>query len=279
MSATGNVPVLECVRASYSFLGGWWRAALAPALVVVVADVLLGLASISGGMGLVFVVGLAALAANFSYSAAVLRVAVGRDSALRLRLGADEARLFVATVSIVGVMLLVLISGLLALGLVLNILLAVSGAPAPEAGDLQGIAEALGTTGEGVMFAGFFLLTAAIVFVLVRLFLVGPATIAEQRVMVFATWTWTKGSAWRLLGATVLSIAPALIGLLLLQGIIGGVIAGLAGAPDAPAVLLSGRAMSAYGLAVVVVLLRQGLAAYVYRGLRPAGLSTPGSGA
>lgn len=129
-------------------------------------------------------------------SAAVYRIVLRPEDSryAYLRLGAAEARL-------VGLMLIYLV---LAIGftfvvtLVAGLLAAGAGAVGGSAGTLLGVVILLATL-------------AFMIFVAVRLSLAGPMTFAQGRLRVFESWTLTRGSFWRLLGAYVLALVLALV--------------------------------------------------------------------
>ena len=268
MSVGGQVPVMECVRASYAFLSARWREAVAPALLVAGAMGLVGLAT-GAGSGLTAILALVLyFAALLSYSAALLRCALGIDAAVRMRLGADEARLLLVAIAATAILLLVLFSAFLAFSLVLTVMLGFSGVDpsVAEQGGPEAVFQALGRSGEIIRVVGVFMVLAVVVFTALRLALAGAATIAEGRFMLLATWSWTKGAAWRMLAAFLLVTGPILALIILAQV----QIAALFGGADALVPRTIAAMIVAFVGALLLTTLRQGLTAYLYRGLRPA---------
>jgi hypothetical protein len=99
-------------------------------------------------------------------------------------------------------------------------------------------------------------LFVAVLYVYLRVCLFGPATVAERKVLVFSTWSLTRGHVWPIFGALFLISVPV------------GVLNLLAGLPDEPR-----TATIVIGLVTCVVafLIRPmfcGLYAYVYTALR-----------
>jgi MFS family permease len=120
-------------------------------------------------------------------AAAVLRKLVRNKEGPPVRLGRDERVLFLSSLTIFVIMFLLTI----VFGVVSE--LVASGGARPIAGlvDLAGL--------------------ATMIFVLVRLSLAGPMSVAEGRVVVRRAWGATRGAFWPLLGAYVLAVALAAV--------------------------------------------------------------------
>ncbi|MEM6627923.1 MAG: hypothetical protein AAF719_14595 [Pseudomonadota bacterium] len=107
----------------------------------------------------------------------------------------------------------------------------------------------------------------------VRMSLFLPATIGEQRMMIFQTWSWTKGNFWPILGAVLLTLVPV--------ALIGGIIVGfieIAIVGDEPYRASALTRFLAYlpngALTAFTSLLWAGLVGRLYQGLRPRDLPT-----
>lgn len=127
-------------------------------------------------------------------SAAVFRgVLRPRESGvLGLSLGPDEARLLVVAVIMVAMGLVVLFATTLVLALVLSILRLTRYPALTE------------TITDGVILAMAVWLTT-------RMSLAGPATFAQRRITIFASWGLTRGRFAKLLGCYVLALFLALL--------------------------------------------------------------------
>ena len=116
-----------------------------------------------------------------------------------------------------------------------------------------------------------------------RLYLAAPATVDQQRILSFETWSWTKGAMLRITGARLLLLIPAN----LFVGAIGHLIGRLVDVDTLDPVTHAAAASSnpAGYLAFVFVTgvltfalysaLEAGLSSYLYRGLKPAEAQTP----
>jgi hypothetical protein len=144
--------------------------------------------------------------------AAVYRLILRHDDARfgYLRLGADELRLM----------------GLAVIGLVLTIGLVV-GVSMGVGLVLAIVMIAAPSVATSLQYPAAFLTMAIVAGILVRLSLAPIATFAERRIVVFESWTLTRGHFWQLLGAYALAVACiVVIGVLILVVFTG--IAGVA---------------------------------------------------
>lgn len=115
-----------------------------------------------------------------------------------------------------------------------------------------------------------------------RLYLAVPASIERGRVVVFESWTWTKGALLRIAGARVLLLGPALIFAGALQSLVGmamslGVRDPIALAQSAqanPAMFLVFFTLAQFLQIILYTALEAGLSTSLYRALKPQAQST-----
>jgi hypothetical protein len=124
------------------------------------------------------------------------------------------------------------------------------------------------------------LLFAALwLFLTSRLYLTAPATVADERVRTFETWSWTKDNMLRICAARLLLLFPAWLVVSAAQALIGAAFGFSRLDPFAGARVLEadpGRFLlyliPAEILSVLVYLaLEAALSSYLYKGMRPAG--------
>ncbi len=217
----------------------------------------------------------ALFAAGCLWSTALYQQMLSRVGTRRLR--PDTVRLVIANSLVY--MLFVLVSFIAALALIIvsGVLTAASGFDPSQApsDDVSGSMLALRDSGAiWFLYAAGLVTLAALAWFAVRLLAFGAATIALGRVVVFQTWSWTKGRMAGLLGLVIiLQLAPLLI--------LGGVNEGLAHifgistilSPDAamqPSLVSNGL----YGLIWMLIMspyiaLGHGLSTVVYKRLSP----------
>jgi hypothetical protein len=227
-NGTGQVPIIECTREAWQFLLRHWRAFLPAAIIIaIIGEIIPALTLFSSvqsvtptatpAISLANVAALVpAMLASLMFSAAVLRKAV-RDEFIGptgLTFGADELRLLgvLAALMCMFVPLAVLIY------FVVFILVLSRLAKSPE--ELQALLtdgeafntalqNALGEGGTAMFLLATFALMAALLYVFTRLLLINAATIGERRVVMFQTWSWSRGNVWRMLAAFMLTWLPA----------------------------------------------------------------------
>ncbi len=221
MAADGKVPVLESVQAGWAFM----RKALptvAPAgLLAAVVYTLLQVTATMGNDASPFelVLALASMAMSVAFSAFTFRLALRQDASgfYGLKFGKDEANLF-GTFVIVGFFFLIVATPcILALAGAIGVAATrakinfteTQNDPAASAAAFQTI---LTGPDAPVIFIVFFAAVALLLWLSARLVLISVATIAEERIMAFSTWEWTRGNAWRILAATFIVAAPLAIG-------------------------------------------------------------------
>jgi hypothetical protein len=124
------------------------------------------------------------------------------------RIGGDEFRMMMLMVVLFLLAMGALFATSIFIGLVVGVLAAVSNPTA--GGALAGLIAFVAT-----------------MWLFVRLSLAGPMTFAERRLVVFGSWSLTRGAFWPLCGAYVLALALGVI-ILLLMAVIASAIVGVA---------------------------------------------------
>lgn len=226
----GKVPILQTVRAGWGF---WGKALPQIALPATITALLLVPMGLSGRDGLItdtltqFGAVLIAMLASTAYAAMLYRWAVRQEppSGLGLRLGKDESNLLGAQVSVGFLLIVTLFAGMMIFGAVLTALAGQHGdlAVASAAGDRAGAERILAETlrgPSGLLLAGLGMgLLMLIGFLVARLVLAQPASIAEGRMRAFSTIAWTRGNGLRILVVLVL-IALPVVGVSVLAGLL-----------------------------------------------------------
>jgi hypothetical protein len=283
--AQGKVPVLECVREGFGFLARDWRqilpVALLGALGLAPAEVWADTAErASDGGGRLMAMALGVLV-QIPVLAAFYRRALSRGSApLVLRLGGDEFRLAGVTAGIGLVVLIALLGGIMVVSMVIAMFASQSGAdleslqnlPTMEAARRFG--EVLGAEGQALLMVLMLALAGFLLWLSARLGVAYAASVEEQRIRLFSTWSWTKGNAWPVAASLVLTL---LIGLLLSMAAFllpGAVLAGVFGqtaiqTPGSMAHWIYSYLIGATGLFFFHAPYAA-TTAYLYRGLKPA---------
>lgn len=266
---SGQVPILECVRAALRFGAANWRALALPvvsgALGLVLASAIgSALATRPGGVLLALLLQL--LVTGVAYTA-FLGVAL-KGETWRRSYAADIGRLLSAMAIIIFFLFLLflvaLIPGAIALGATLTPYEQDIAAAQNDPEAMNALAARIFTENPAPTLMLFAIYTAAWLAVSSRLYLVAPATVAEERVRSFETWPWTKGAMLRIAAARMLLLWPPLIVLFLVQGAATQAVQGGAAALALPA-------LSIIALATMCIYaLEAGLSAYLYRGLKPS---------
>lgn len=141
---------------------------------------------------------------SVSYAAVNRAVVRPSESAFGyLRLGMDEVRVFVVS------LVLSIVFGL-GFGLAGGLIFGVLGAMAAMMSDNAGLVALL------MVVAGL-LFVALIIWIVVRLSLALPITVAERRIAIFDSWKLTKGHFWGLLGMAILAWVLCLVVQILLS--------------------------------------------------------------
>lgn len=198
----------------------------------------------------------------------------------------DAGRLFLANLAVYGLYFIIGFLLTLFFTIFSGILIGAAGYDPSDAGDgteavWQSI-EALSNSGGALVLYGLLMLAAAgLVWLGLRLFLYGAATVGESRLTIFRSWPWTRGQVWRIgLVWLVLQLVPWIVLTIIASGLLhlGGVdtvfsftTAGQAG-PDgaaAPAAIHAVLTGAATLILAPFYWLGHGLAAALYRHLAP----------
>lgn len=286
--AVGRVPVLEAVREGFAFVGRDWRAILPVALVIGAAvgglQVFVDLARARQDVGATLLGTFGTVVAQVALVSALLRRALSESQApVALRAGRDELNLLGVVFSLGFLYFIIAIFALIVISMCLGVL--ASGAqidPAvlqslPPEEAARKFFEALGPDGLLVLLVLGFAFLLLFLWIAARVILAQPATIAEGRMFVFSTWAWTKGNSGTLMGCLfLLVVGGVLLGILALApfGLALDIAFGKGAQlnPASPAhwimSVLGGFANSMLSTAPFA-----GMAAFLYRGLRPETLS------
>lgn len=268
-----QLPVLQSARAAYDFFLTHWLRALPAAAIAALGATAMGLVFRTPlearGAGAVLLALAVVFISNVIYQAALYRMALrpGETSRFGIELGGDEARLAGLYLALTAFLTLIGIVAFTAVLIVMAGVIGFSGdmqAIQAAQGDPAAMAQALGPVGTllyMICFAGFI---ALMVWVGVRLALAAPATIAEKRFQMLATWPWTKGSVLRIIAAFILAVLPAALVIGLIQSGIEGAMDGASRATLAIVLFIMNWISSA-----TVGVISAGLYAYLYTGLRP----------
>ncbi len=270
----GKVPVLKCFEDSWRFFFAHWRllvpAAAAPALASGMAPLLGGGATLGGLIGT-----LVSMAGSVFFTAAVLRKAV-RDEFIAptgLAFAADEMRLF----GVLGCMLAIFVPAILLVSVVLWVFVLSRVAATPEALEqmmadpeafTEAVIAALGSGGALALDLFILILFALAIVLLVRLSMINAATIGEQRVVVFQTWSWSRGNVLRMMAAMILTGLPVMLVNVFLAEFLLSVVTPASGAPASPLAVGLGAALLGF-LGALLSIPMIALGAIFYKGLRP----------
>lgn len=268
----GKVPIIETAQFGFKHLRDTAQPSAIAAAIIAAPSALCVWAAQQDPANVVAAIGLSILAGllQLPFAAAHYRVSA-RSEPLRLGLGGDEARLLGASIALGFFNFIIFVIGGFFTIILMGVLLAGSGIQMPQDPGTtpQELFEALGLRGVSLLVLSLLPLLVALVWVSVRLILVGAATIGERRVLVFETWSWTKGNFLRLLGAVLLLAVPLLLGA---QVIASGAEMLAGGSAESPAPAPLGLAATYVGLLASLFLVSgplAGQAGYFFRGLKP----------
>jgi hypothetical protein len=283
---SGKLPVIACARDSWLYLRDHWRLFLpAAAVASLIAQVGYFVAVLGGTGGQQtasgtqlgdIIMSLPALFASLMFAAVVLRKFLRNEfiAPVGLAFGADELRLL-AVVAAFACMIIPL--GTLAVLIVSLTILPRLATTEEELAALldnpdalnEALLQALGPGGTTAFMLFVLLVFGAAIYLFTRLFMVNAATIGERRVVMFQTWSWSRGNVLRMLGAILLTWLPAyLIDSMVLE--VGlAVIRPLAADGNAGVPLLILNTIATF-VAAMVGIPSIVLGGILYKGLRPA---------
>jgi len=271
--SSAQVPVLRSVQAAWGFFLSHWRRAVPAALIGALGGTVMeqGLAAAQAGAapGGALLALFAGFAGVIVFQAALYRMALRPEESgqFGLALGSDELRLAGVTLALAAFIGLVMLVGFVTLMLVVGVVAAATlGPEAINQATIESqppLSELLGPAGMVIFVIGMGALIAVAVWLGARLALAAPATVAERRYVLLASWPWTRGSALRIVGAALLAIAPVTAAFALMQSLV------LSALPPDSGALLPIAFVIEFGAALTAGVVTVGLYAYLYQGLRP----------
>jgi hypothetical protein len=284
--AAGKLPIITCVRDAWLFLRDNLRifvpAAAAMALVSQVGFLLAAFSGDGAGAQSAFggslgnlAVAMPAVLGSLVFAAAVLRKAVRNEFTGRLGLsfGADELRLL-AIVAAYACMIIPLATlvFMIVTATVLSRLAATPDDLAVLLEDPQALnaalTQALGPGGTAAFLLLIMLVFAAAIYLFTRLFMVNAATIGERRIVMFQSWSWSRGNILRMFAAIMLTWLPAYVIDSLVVEIGVAILRPITSEGNAGFLLIAFNAAVTF-VAAIVGIPSIVLSAILYRGLRP----------
>ena len=132
----------------------------------------------------------------------------------------------------------------------------------------EALARALGPGGTLAFLLFTMLLLAAAIYLVTRLFMVNAATIGERRVVMFQTWSWSRGNVLRMLAAIMLTWLPAYMIDNLVIEVGAAILRPMTIEGNAGTVLIAFNAVATF-VATMAGIPSIVLGAILYKGLRP----------
>lgn len=291
-NGSGQIPVGAVARESWVFFLRNWRmflpaagvmaaiSALGPLFIMLSSapDPLGDSTAAASGPSLTlgdFLTAVPGMIGGLLFGAVVLRKAVRNEfiGPTGIAFGADETRLLGV---MAGLACIVIPFGTLVYFIVMIGVLARLAAT-PEARDAlmsnpEAFGEALETTlGPAGMMAFSLFLTIAFVgffYVVVRLTMINAATIGERRMVMFQTWSWSRGNVMRIFGALMLTGIPAYLIATIFDEIAVAILNAVATEGNAIISVIVYSFAAAF-LGAMASIPSTALGAILYRGLRP----------
>ncbi|WP_084396199.1 hypothetical protein [Henriciella aquimarina] len=227
-----------------------------------------------GEQGLWLFVGLMTIFVGCFWSADMYRKAL--PEAGERNLFGDAGRLFLANLAVYGLYFLLFFFLTLFFSLLVGILLGTAGYDPSQQASPESVSQsmqALSESGGAVLLYLLMLVAmAGLVWLGLRLFLFGVATVAERRVTIFRSWSWTSRHVSRLALVWVfLQLVPWLVAMLLVMAAAHA--AGLTGSAQAAGATPALPVAALTGLTVLLLApffwLGHGLAVVLYKRLAP----------
>jgi hypothetical protein len=274
MAENGRVPIRESAGHAVRFAVEQWRPILA---VAAISALVQGASFLLLGLNLIWLVIM--LVSTAAVTAALVALALDGPAGMAQRIVADTARI-IASSAIIGFFMAIIV--FLIIYVAMSVLIAPFAAEAKAAAEDQVrmaeiMSQAIESQPNVLLWAG--LIGAVILFVLTtRFYLVAPASVDLKRIVVFNSWTWTRGNVMRIIAARLILLLPALF----LTGAVQTLIALATGAPNGDPVQLAAMSQSnvlgfslfyagaAFTQIALYSSLEAGLSTYLYRGLKPA---------
>lgn len=273
-ASDGKVPIFESAGQAVAYLRANWRFVSAVAGIGALAQ---GLSFLLLGPSVLWLVVLGLVGA--ATHAAFLGGSILGTAAVPTRIGADTARV-AAAMSIIGFFMA--IAAFMIMYVAMSVLIAPYAEQAQAA--REDSAQLMVIMNQAISAQPSVILWAAFVGIVIllaltsRLFLAAPASVDQNRVVVFQSWRWTKGNMLRIMAVRIVLLGPALILVGALQTLATAVLGAPGGDPTAlagfaqsnPALFAAFYAAASFIQIGIYGALEAGLAAYLYRGLKPA---------
>lgn len=282
-ATAGKVPIFECIRQAWMFLIENWRLFLPAAGIVAVVSQVGPLfaymtaspnaapqSALQAGLGDLLISAPAALV-GVLFTAAILRKIVRNEfhGPTGLAFGADEVRLLGASLALM--CLFVPLVSLVALVLFITVFSKIATSEAalqtlladPEAMN-EAILQAVGENGAAALSLFILIVFALFVLLATRLYMINAATIGEKRIVLFQTWSWSRGNILRMIGAMILTVLPVMLIDSVIADLLRAVLPATAGVM---AVLVASTIVSFVAAMTTIPVVALG--AIFYKGLRP----------
>lgn len=289
MAQTDKLPIWKAVKTSWSFAAVAWMPAL-PAYIfrALMTGFMLSAVSVSGeSFQILKTLGVFLLLfAEIACLSLTLRLAVRGEyeGFFGIQVSGDEGRLLIAELLyIILIWFVVLISVFVAFNFASVFVSTTIADPQSiqddEAALLKAITDAFQTP-IGVLIALVLAFAAAIpvLYMMARLVTFSAATIGRKKIMIFETWSWTKGHAFQIMIAIVVAMLPFFViyqlGGFMISSALGLGFNFLLADPEEVAnvsktqTFIYGAAISMLSMPINLVF--SGLSAFMYNGFKPA---------